>query len=115
MNFDDPALAQVSVVTSAEVARLTVVGDVDLCSAVTLEAGLARALGDGAHSVVVALDRCDFFALSGYRALAEAAAVTRARGGEVVVRDAPASLRIIAGVVGDLGIVIEGLRGARRA
>lgn len=103
-----PAHIEVHLFARAGVARLEVCGAVDLCSATVLEGALTDALAGGAPSIVVALDRCDFFAVCGYRALAEAADVAVARGGALVVEGAPASLRIIAGIVAEPGIVIQG-------
>ena len=104
---------EVRLVRGPGVARLEVAGEVDLCSAPTLEGALVDALAGGAPSLVVALDRCHFFAACGYRALAEAADVAVARGGSLVVEGAPTSLRIIAGVVAEPGIVIQERDGHR--
>ena len=102
-----PAHIEVHLFAGAAVARLEVCGAVDLCSAAVLEGALTDALAGGAPSIVVALDQCDFFAACGYRALAEAADVAVARGGALVVEGAPPSLRIIAGIVAEPGIVIQ--------
>jgi anti-anti-sigma factor len=102
-----PARLAVHLFADAEVARLEVSGEVDLSSTSVLEGALADALACGAPSVVIDLDGCDFFAACGYRALAEAADVTVARGGALVVERAPASLRIIAGIVAEPGVVVR--------
>ena len=64
-----PARLAVHLFADAEVARLEVSGEVDLCSTSVLEGALADALACGAPSVVIDLDGCDFFAACGYRAL----------------------------------------------
>ena len=108
---EGPVLIQVHLVRDAGVARLEVSGDVDLCSDATLQGALADALAGGTSSIVVALDRCEFFAACGYRSLAEAADVALSRGGSLIVEGAPTSLRIIAGVVDEPGIVFRGRDG----
>lgn len=107
----DPQLApppvEIAVVAGADLARVEVRGDVDVCNAARLEAALGEAVAAGARDVLVVLEQSGFVAVCGFRALAEAAAVLRGRGGSLTVRCAPASLRIIAGVIGDLGVVLD--------
>ena len=115
VSAEELLLVNVHLGPGAGVARLEVSGDVDLCTTTTLEGALADALAGGTASIVVALDRCDFFAACGYRALAEAADVARARGGTLIVEGAPTSLRIIAGVVDEPGIVLQDRGGDQRS
>ena len=110
---EGPVLVEVHHFPGAGVARLEVSGDVDLCSTAAFEGALVDALASGAASVVVALDRCEFFAACGYRAVAEAADVALSRGGSLIVEGAPTSLRIIAGVVDEPGIVFQERDGHR--
>jgi anti-anti-sigma factor len=102
----------VAVVTGAGGAVVRVEGELDLATADAFVEGLAGGLAVVEDLLVVDLTACGFIASQSYRAIEDAAAFLRARGGALVVLEPPASFRLISGFLGDgCALSVQGAAG----
>jgi anti-anti-sigma regulatory factor len=105
------AAGSVTVVAGTGGSVVRVEGDLDLATTAALFEGLADGIASVEDLLVVDLTACGFIASQPYRAIEDAAAFLRARGGALVVLEPPTSFRLISGFLGDrCALSVQGAR-----